>query len=58
MWPNPHFLADFVTFTEEILKENFIFCAVWVVFYLAGTVQMGTHPCTPLYPSLYMITLY
>ena len=29
MWPNPQELADLVTFTEEILTENFIFCAVW-----------------------------
>ena len=28
MGPNPQFLADLVTFTEEILMENFIFCAV------------------------------
>ena len=26
MWPNPQFPADLVTFSEEILKENFIFC--------------------------------
>ena len=25
MWPNPQEAADLVTFTEEILKENFIF---------------------------------
>ena len=25
MWPNPHFPADMVTFTEEILNGNFIF---------------------------------
>ena len=28
MWPNPQENADFVTFSEEILNENFIFCAV------------------------------
>ena len=29
MWPNPQFLADLVTFTEEIFNmENLIFCAV------------------------------
>ena len=28
MWPNPHFTAYLVPFTEEILTENFIFCAV------------------------------
>ena len=28
MWPNPHETADLVTFTEETLMENFIFCAV------------------------------
>ena len=27
MWPNPQFSVDLVTFTEEILNENFIFCA-------------------------------
>ena len=30
MTPNPQFLADSITFTEEILNENFIFCAVLV----------------------------
>ena len=30
MWPNPHFPADLVIFTEEILDENFIFCVVYV----------------------------
>ena len=28
MWPNPQETADLVTFNEEILQENFIFCAV------------------------------
>ena len=28
MWPNPQEPADLVTFTEETLMENFIFCAV------------------------------
>ena len=28
MWPNPKFPADVVTFAEEILNGNFIFCAV------------------------------
>ena len=28
MWPNPQFPAGLVTFTEEILNGNFIFCAV------------------------------
>ena len=27
MWANPQKSADLVTFTEEILMENFIFCA-------------------------------
>ena len=27
MWPNPQETADLVTFTEEILNGNFIFCA-------------------------------
>ena len=27
MWSNPQFPADLVKFTEEILNENFIFCA-------------------------------
>ena len=30
MWPNPQEIADLATFTEEILMENFIFCAVKV----------------------------
>ena len=28
MRPNPRETADLVTFSEEILNENFIFCAV------------------------------
>ena len=28
MWPNPQFPTYLVTFTEETLMENFIFCAV------------------------------
>ena len=27
MWPIPQFPADLVTFTEETLNEDFIFCA-------------------------------
>ena len=30
MWPNPQETVDLVPFTEEILKANFIFCAVLV----------------------------
>ena len=29
MWTNSQETADLVTFTEQILMENFIFCAVW-----------------------------
>ena len=32
MWLNPQFPVDLVTFTEEILMENFIFCIVHDVF--------------------------
>ena len=28
MWPNSQETADLVTFTEEIINGNFIFCAV------------------------------
>ena len=28
MWPNPEETADLVTFTQEILNEKLIFCAV------------------------------
>ena len=28
MWPNPHFPADLVTFTEEIRYGKLFFCAV------------------------------
>ena len=28
MWPNPQETAGLVTFTERILMENLIFCAV------------------------------
>ena len=31
MWPNPQFSTDLVTFTEEILHGNFIFCAVYFI---------------------------
>ena len=30
MWPNPQFLGNMVTFTEEALNENPGFCAVHV----------------------------
>ena len=29
---NPQFPADLITFTEEILNENFIFCAVSLLY--------------------------
>ena len=32
MLPNPQEIADLVTFTEETLTENFIFCAVPATF--------------------------
>ena len=33
MWPNPHFLADVATFTEDILNEKLYFsCRVWLIF--------------------------
>ena len=35
MLPNPQFPADLVTFTVEILMENFIFCAVPYIDFLA-----------------------
>ena len=31
MWPNTQFPVDLVTFTEEILNENFIFLAVKII---------------------------
>ena len=31
MWPNPPETADLVTFTEEFLMGNFIFCAVMII---------------------------
>ena len=31
MGPNPQEIADLVTFTEEIVNGNFIFCAVLIV---------------------------
>ena len=31
MWLNLKFPSDLFTFTEEILMENFVFCAVLVV---------------------------
>ena len=33
MWPNPQFPVDLVTFTEEILMENFIFYAVAIIWF-------------------------
>ena len=56
MWPNPQFPADLVTFTEEILMENSIFCAVqffkwgtfinhiwgrWIKFFIGETFSHG-----------------
>ena len=35
MLPNPPFPADLVTFTVEILMENFIVCAVSYIDFLA-----------------------
>ena len=32
MGPNPQETADLVTFTEEILNENSIFCAVKLLY--------------------------
>ena len=32
MWPNPQFSVDLIKFTEEILNEHFIFCAVYKIF--------------------------
>ena len=32
MGPNPQETADLVTFTVEILNENFIFCAVKLLY--------------------------
>ena len=31
MWLNPQKTADLVTFTEENLNENFIFCSVYCI---------------------------
>ena len=31
MWPNLQETADLVTFTEEILMGNFIFCIAWLL---------------------------
>ena len=39
MWPNPQKTADFVTFTEETFKENFIFYAVIVVQQIPNSPQ-------------------
>ena len=33
MWPYPQEAADLVTFTEESLMENFIFCAMIFQFF-------------------------
>ena len=30
MWPNPQETTGLVIFTEEVLMENLIFCAVYV----------------------------
>ena len=39
MWPNPQEAADLVTLTEEILNENFIFCAAKGTFQLKMTLK-------------------
>ena len=33
MWSNPHEIADLVTFTKEVLNENFIFSAATYFVY-------------------------
>ena len=43
MLPNPQETANLVTFTEEFLNENFIFCAVSTKIYLCWS-----HICSNL----------
>ena len=66
MWPNPQFPADLVTFTEEILMENLIFCAVlefvslitihFVISFDASSsyIWCGSSPVKPLTFSPFM----
>ena len=46
MWPHPQFLADLVTFTDEILHEKLHFEAVFI---------LATHP-VPMFLLMYLTT--
>ena len=48
MWPNPQETADLVTFTEEILNGNFIFCAV-------KALKVGTSASKKVLQEIWMI---
>ena len=39
MWPKPQFTADLVTFTEETLNGNFIFCVVCVMVFTMNKLE-------------------
>ena len=52
MLPNPQETANLVTFTEEFLNENFIFCAVSTKIYLCGSHICSNHS---IYESLTVI---
>ena len=45
MWLNPQETADLVTFTEETLIENVIFCAVYILYsrYVAALIVNSLH---------------
>ena len=68
MWPNPQFLADLVTFIEEILNEKLHFlCSVWFIFlYILSeygdllcnspySVQLREKDCTRKKPQIWII---
>ena len=42
MWPDPQFPADLVTFTEEILMENFIFVQWYIIWKLDNWLSFKT----------------
>ena len=45
MWLNPQETADLVRFTKETLIENFIFCAVYILYsrYVAALIVNSLH---------------
>ena len=57
MWPNPQETADLVTFTEEILMENLIFCAADAKWRLFGIFIVNSERISHLVLVFVLLTL-